>query len=204
MNIYIKPKKKANLRNKNVILIKDVADVVAKGDEAKKIEKIKLQSLSVKEKTANYLVSVTDIIKKINSAYPNATVNNVGESDTWVHCVYREKQEKPLFLWLRVAIISIILFIGASTAIMSFHTDGQIPKIFERFYLMFYGVEKTNPAIITIPYSIGLAAGIILFYNHFFGKKITDDPTPIEVEIETYEEDVTKTMIDLMENRNDS
>ncbi|MCL1863034.1 MAG: stage V sporulation protein AA [Defluviitaleaceae bacterium] len=204
MNIYIKPKKKADLRNKNVILISDVADIVAKGDEAKKIEKMKLKSLDKKEEMANYLVSVTDIIKKINAAYPNATINNVGEMDTWVHCIHREKQEKPVFLWLRVAIISLVLFIGAATAIMSFHTDGQIPKIFERFYLMFYGVEKTNPAIITIPYSIGLAAGIILFYNHFFGKKITDDPTPIEVEIETYESDVTKAMIELMDNRNDS
>ncbi|MCL1883974.1 MAG: stage V sporulation protein AA [Defluviitaleaceae bacterium] len=204
MDIYIKPKKKAQLLNKHEILIKDVADIVAKGDEASKIEKIKLKSLKGDEGSKNYLISVTDIIKKISATYPNATINNVGEMDTWVHCVSRKEREKPFYLWLRVGVISLILFVGAATAIMSFHTDGQIPKIFERFYTMIYGTELKNPPIITIPYSIGLAVGIIVFYNHFMGRKITDDPTPIEVEIETYEKEVTEAMVELMENRDGS
>jgi len=204
LDIYIKPKKKAQLLNKHEILIKDVADIVAKGDEASKIEKIKLKSLKGDEGSKNYLISVTDIIKKISATYPNATINNVGEMDTWVHCVSRKEREKPFYLWLRVGVISLILFVGAATAIMSFHTDGQIPKIFERFYTMIYGTELKNPPIITIPYSIGLAVGIIVFYNHFMGRKITDDPTPIEVEIETYEKEVTEAMVELMENRDGS
>ena len=61
--------------------------------------------------------------------------------------------------------------------------------------------EKTNPALINIPYSIGLAVGIIVFYNHFMGKKLTDDPTPIEVEMELYDRDVTDTMVDALSQR---
>lgn len=200
MNIYIKPKKKASLLNRQEILIGDVADVIAKGDEAKKICQIKLRSLDKGE--SNYVVSVTDIIKKIASAYPAATINNVGQSDTWVHAVWRKRGGPPL-LWLRVAAISLILFFGAATAIMSFHTDGQIPQIFEHWHEIIFGTTRENPPIIAIPYAIGLAAGIIFFYNHFFGKKITDEPTPIEVEMETYEKEVTETVVGRAENPDD-
>jgi stage V sporulation protein AA len=70
---------------------------------------------------------------------------------------------------------------------------------------MFFGYEKENPAIIAVPYSIGLGLGIIVFYNHFFSRKITDDPTPIEVEMELYENDVTDALVDIIsEGSNDS
>jgi stage V sporulation protein AA len=199
MEIYIKPKKKAALLNREEILIGDVCEVVAPSASETKIVRMKLKN--IEQGKQNHLISVTDIIKQIRKEYPNSTINNVGEADTWVHSVWRNRREMPAFLWLKVAFVSIVLFVGAATAIMSFHTDGQIPKIFERYYTMFYGVEMTNPPIIAIPYSIGLAVGIMVFYNHFMGRKITDDPTPIEVEIETYEKEVTEAMVELMEKR---
>ncbi|MCL2047327.1 MAG: stage V sporulation protein AA [Defluviitaleaceae bacterium] len=202
MTIYIKPKKKAILADKFQILIKDVADVVAKGDEGEKIGQLKLVTIKHDaEKTKNYAISVTDIIKKITQAYPNAAVNNVGELDTWVHCTFGKAKDKPLFMWLRVCVVSLILMVGAATAIMAFHTDGQIPKVFERYYSMLYGTESKNPPIIAIPYCIGLALGIVVFYNHFMGKKISDDPTPIEVEIEQYNTQVTEAVIEMIEKQ---
>ncbi|MCL2577812.1 MAG: stage V sporulation protein AA [Defluviitaleaceae bacterium] len=201
MEIYIKPKKKAALLNREDILIGDVADVVAPAASETKIIRMKLRDIDGGKGAKNYLVSITDIIKKISKEYPDATINNVGEMDTWVHTTTRKRSEVPLFLWLRVAFISLVLFIGAATAIMSFHTDGQIPKIFEKYHSMFFGTEKKNPPIIAVPYAIGLALGIMVFYNHFMGRKITDDPTPIEVEIEAYEKEVTEAMIELIEKR---
>jgi len=197
LDIYIKPKKKADLLNRHDVTVGDVADIVAKGDEAKKIKKIRLQKLDKGDK--NYAVSVTDIIKKIAAAYPGATINNVGESDTWVHAVWREKREQPFFLWARIAFVSLVLFFGATTAIMAFHTDSQIPRVFERWHTLIFATHQSNPPIIAIPYAIGLAVGIIFFYNHFFGRKITDDPTPIEVEIEMYEKDITEAMVERMD-----
>ena len=46
-----------------------------------------------------------------------------------------------------------------------------------------------------VSYSIGLAAGIIIFFNHIGGRRLTKDPTPIEVEMAIYEEDVEKALI---------
>ena len=38
--------------------------------------------------------------------------------------------------------------------------------------------------------------GIIVFYNHFGGKRITKDPTPMEVQMRQYENDVNTTLVD--------
>jgi len=202
IDIYIKPAKKASISEKREILIQDVADVVAPAKIADKVNKLSLVNIHQdNEKKKSYLVSVTDIIKKINKAYPDYTVNNVGEIDTLVQYSSHKSHDRPVLKWLRVALVAMVLFIGSATAIMSFHNDGQMPKIFETYYRIFYGVERTNPRIISIPYSIGLAVGIFVFYNHFMGKKITDDPTPIEVEMELYENDVTDTVVEVLSQR---
>jgi len=202
MDIYIKPKKKVSLSNQPSIAISDVAEVVATKEITKKINKMVLQSVDTdSKKKQNYLISVTDIITTIKKTYPDYTINNVGEMDTWVQYLAKKSPDSTWFKWLKVAFVVVVLFIGSSTAIMSFHTDGQMPKIFENYYKIFFGEEKSNPAIINIPYSIGLALGIVVFYNHFLGKKITDDPTPIEVEMEQYDREVTETMIDALSQR---
>ena len=199
MDIYIKPKKKVSLSSRKVIVVNDVCDIVASKDVTARVKKLNLVYISDDgEQKKNYVVSVTDIIKAIKKVYPDATVNNVGEMDTLVNYAAEKSHDKPWLKWLKIAAIVVILFFGSSTAIMSFHTDGQMSKIFERYYSMFYGEEKSNPAILNVPYSIGLALGIIVFYNHFMGKKITDDPTPIEVEMEKYDKDVTEAMVDMI------
>jgi len=199
VDIYIKPKKKVSLSSRRAILVRDVCDVVAAKDVTAKIKKLHLVSIKNDgEYKKNYIVSVTDIITVITQSYPNSTVSNVGEMDTLVQYAAEKSRDNSVLKWLKIAAVVILLFFGSSTAIMSFHTDGQIPKIFERYYSMFFGEERENPAIVNVPYSIGLALGIIVFYNHFMGKKLTDDPTPIEVEMEKYDNDVTETMVDMI------
>lgn len=197
MDIYIKPVKKANLSEVNKIVIEDVAEVIADKD-SKKIKKMKLMDINIDGKKANFLISVTDIIKLIKKAYPEATVNNVGAQDTVVQYRAHISEDAAWWKWSKIAFVVLVLVAGSSTAIMSFHTDGQIPKVFENYYQIFFGEQITNPLIINIPYSIGLALGIVVFFNHFMGKKITDDPTPIEVEMALYETEVNETVIDIL------
>jgi len=202
MDIYIKPAKKVTLSEQSAITIKDVAEIIATADVAEKVEKMKLMDIGQDgELKKSYLVSVTDIIKIIKKTYPDYTVNNVGEMDTLVQYAAKKSRDRTWLKWLRVAFVVVVLFLGSATAIMSFHTDGQMHKIFENYYRMFYGESRSNPKIINIPYSIGVAIGIIVFYNHFMGKKITDDPTPIEVEMELYEKDVTETVVEVLNQR---
>ena len=58
------------------------------------------------------------------------------------------------------------------------------------------GTESDGFTAIEISYSIGLAAGIIIFYNHIGGKRLTSDPTPLEVEMRNYERDVNQAIVE--------
>ena len=204
MDIYIKPVKKATLAEVDKITVQDVAEVIATADVAKKVRAMKLMDIDIQGKKANFLVSVTDIIKLIKKTYPEYTVNNVGAQDTVVQYATQKSHDVTWWKWLKVAFVVLILLAGSSTAIMSFHTDGQIPQVFNNYYRIFFGEQTSNPLIINIPYAIGLAVGILVFFNHLMGKKMTDDPTPIEVEMALYETEINETVIDALNTQKSS
>ena len=43
--------------------------------------------------------------------------------------------------------------------------------------------------------------GIIVFYNHFSKKRLTKDPTPIEVELKKYNQDLNSAKVDMAEEK---
>ena len=47
-----------------------------------------------------------------------------------------------------------------------------------------------------IAYSVGIGLGVVFFFNHFGPRKLTQDPTPMEVEMRVYEDQVNTTLID--------
>ena len=79
---------------------------------------------------------------------------------------------------------------------MAFHNDIAISELFNGIHKMITGVESNGHSILEFSYSIGLCIGIIVFFNHIGGKRITKDPTPIEVEMRIYEDEVNQTLID--------
>ena len=200
MDIYLKLKKKVSLSGVSQITIKDVAEVVATADVAAKLEPTKVLTVDP-QRRMSYLVSVTDVIKLVKKAYPDAGVSSLGETDAWVDYCPTHTHESAWLRWGKIALVSVILFVGSATAIMSFHNDAEIPKVFQGVFEMIFGYKNENPTLIEVPYSIGLALGIIVFFNHAFGRKITDDPTPIEVQMSIYDGEVSDTVIDIMERQ---
>lgn len=200
MDIYIKPNEKITITGRKIVYLKDVGELWIPGQSSASLENLVVfQIPEDTEKT--YLLSVMDIIKAITLKFTDATVNNVGETD--ILLVYQQKRQQSNKPWLysKIAFISLVLFAGASTSIMSFHSDAQIPKIFQNYYYIFFGEYNDMPLILAIPYTIGLGVGIILFFNHFSKKYITKDPTPIEIEMTTYEKEANTSMIDAL-NKN--
>lgn len=197
MDIYIKPAKKASIAEKKSVHIKDIAEVYAPDNLLKHIKNIKLLEIKNDEKR-NYLITIIDIINAIDKALPGHTINNVGEIDTIVEYSPKRHKENKLLKICKIIFVTIILAGGSATAIMSFHSDAQMSTVFENYYYIFFNEKVENPIVIDLPYSIGLAVGIIVFFNHFSGKKITEDPTPIEVEMSTYESEVTDNIIDTL------
>lgn len=52
-------------------------------------------------------------------------------------------------------------------------------------------------------YSVGLVVGILIFFNHFGKKRFTVDPTPMEVQMRLYENDIQTTLVEDAARRKD-
>ena len=90
----------------------------------------------------------------------------------------------------------LISFFGTGFTIMAFHNDISINRLFSRVYEQVMGYTPQGYTILEIAYSLGLTVGIIVFFNHIGGRRLTKDPTPIEVEMRVYETDVNKALIE--------
>ncbi len=203
IEIYVKPVKKLSVSEQNIIRISDICEVYTQPNLANKLKDIKI--LEIKEQVdKNYLISIIDIINVIDRSLPGHTINNLGESDVVIEYSVKNQEKNSVSKMIKIICVVIILLAGSSTAIMSFHSDAQMSKVFENYYYIFFNERVENPLLLDIPYSIGLAIGIIIFFNHFSGKKLTDDPTPIEVEMSLYEDNVIDTLIDSLNQEKSS
>jgi stage V sporulation protein AA len=191
----MKPVTKIFVSENKLLAIKDIAQIQAPKKISNKIETAAILDIKA-EKKCNFIISAIDIIRVITKTCPDARVINVGETDVIVTFDPNLNRKNPILTAVLIIFVTLTLLMGSATAIMSFHNDAQIPKIFRNYYKAFFNKESEKTHIIDIPYSLGLAFGIIVFFNHFLGKKLTEDPTPIEVEMVTYDADLNETIID--------
>ena len=127
--------------------------------------------------------------------YPDADVNNLGENDFIVDYILEKKHSKFL-QGLLIAFVAAFTFVGSMYAIMAYNNDVSTIEIFEKVYEIFGADNAQQVKLLEITYAVGLALGIIIFYNHFAGVRLSGEPTPIEVEMDKYEKDVDDTLID--------
>lgn len=200
MDIYIKPAKKATLAERSNVFLCDLADVIAPDNVLEQVKNLQLTKVHEGTKR-KYLISVTDMIKAITQKFPNATVNNVGEMETLLEYSPKAHSTNLLWMWVKIIFVSLVLMVGSATAIMGFYSDAQMARVFEKFHELIFGFQSSRPLIIEIPFTIGLGLGIVGFFNHFAGKKITDDPTPIQVQMSAYENEVSDTLINTLSMR---
>lgn len=196
MDIYLHLDEKVQVIGKKIVFLHDLGEIYISGKPTNALGKLAVFYIP-KSQDSSYLLSVIDIVRVIHQTYPNATINNLGCAEVILEYHAKVKQKSKIFELCKVAFVSLVLFAGAATTIMSFQTDGQVPQIFINYYEMFYGVAPAEaPLILSIPYSIGLGVGVILFFNHFSKISITDDPTPIEIEMTTYETEANACIAD--------
>lgn len=195
MDIYISPHRKTTVTKKKLIQLRDIAQVSAPGHTQRQAEEIIVFKIS-KDIKANYIISVMDIIKAVLKVFPQATISNQGEESMVLQFLPEDYKENKLWNFVKVAVVALTLFIGSSITIMSYHEDVGMAQIFSTIEEMFTGVKTNNPNWISIPYSIGIGLGIIVFYNQFGAKKLTDDPTPIEIEMSKYDKEIDDCLVD--------
>jgi len=157
----------------------------------KKLEKILVYDL---KDNKVQVVGILEIIEKIEKEAPDLEIVNLGECEFIIQ-VANGKQPNKVLETIKLIGISLVVFLGSAFSIMTFNEDASVEEVMQRIYLLVMGKEQTSGTVLEVSYSIGLALGIMIFYNHLFRKGKRLDPTPIQVEMRTYEQDVNDTII---------
>ncbi len=143
-----------------------------------------------------YMFTITKVYEGIHKIYPNIVIENLGERDFIVDFELPDKKEKgKIWEYTKAAFVSLIVFFGAAFTIITFNEDVSVGEVFDKVYRLIMGVEKQGGSLVELGYAVGLPVGILVFYNHFRRKDIKNDPTPIQVEMRTYEDQVNKALI---------
>ncbi len=144
------------------------------------------------------VVTVMKLIEIINNEFENLTIEAIGNSETIIY--YDSGRKKGTFKQrAKVIFLMLIAFFGTAFSIMSYNQDSGTYGLLENLYTTFTGNTPDSLtasfAIGIICYCVGLAIGMIVFFNRGINKKLTDDPTPLQVQMRLYEQDVNKCIV---------
>ena len=173
------------------VYVSDVAEIVCRNDQKKEqIRNIAIHSFGISDRD---VVTALYIVNEIEKQVRDVVVVPLGAENVILE---RNKNKQPsrLFEIVKVIFVSMVCFFGTGFTIMAFHNDIGIRGVFEQISSLITGTEGLGVMILEISYAFGLTAGILLFFNHIGKRRITKDPTPIEVSMRNYEDDVNKTL----------
>ena len=123
------------------------------------------------KKPGRYVMSVSDLLKKIQKREPSIDISPIGETDFII--TYRiSSATGKIFRYVKILFVCLVSFFGAAFSIMTFNNDVDLGSLFDQFYTLVMG--KSSDGRI----------------------KLTDDPTPMQVQMRTYEDDVNRTLIE--------
>lgn len=132
-------------------------------------------------------LSALDCAAALQKAYPQETITMLGADICYVHRVHADRPDH--WKWLRTIAAFTILLMGSALGLSWFHSDVDMPAAQMLVYRFLTGQEVRDPLLITVPYCIGVALGVAVFYA-LPSRKAT---TPLEVKLTQYQEDMEQT-----------
>lgn len=147
-----------------------------------------------KKSARRCVISSLKLVELMEEECSDISVQIVGEPDVlveWVDVAKRKSWQQ----WFKTVFVCLVSFFGTAFTIMAYHNDVGINEVFTEIYKIVMNREPQGLNVLEVSYSVGLAAGIIIFFNHVGGRRLSKDPTPIEVAMRNYEEDVDKALI---------
>lgn len=192
--LYIKGDRNVEVTKQNVTL-GDILEIECSDSAVlAKVKTLRLLKIQ-EEKEQRFVISVLKIISCIHEQYPRIEVQNLGEEDI---IVTYENQKTPPVFWhiIKTIFVAAVIFCGAAFSIMAFNNDVSVTQLFGQIYQMVMGKESNGFTVLEVTYSIGMAIGILIFFNHFGKKRFTVDPTPMEVQMRLYENDIQTTLVE--------
>lgn len=185
------------LVNNRKVTIGDIASIFCTDLDIKNtVSKIEITTLT-NTKQDQVVISAMKLIELISMAYKDIIIENIGETETIVYykntSITKKYEEK-----FKALLLMILAFFGTSYSIMAYNCDVGTDELLEKLYTLFTGkteISSTGLLIAALGYSIGLCIGLIIFFNHGINTKNEDDPTPLQVQMRMYEQDVNSCII---------
>lgn len=197
MVIYVMAKQNVEAKN-DEILLGDVASIYCEDS----VVRAKANTLRIHKfregQEPRAVISMMKIIEMLTELVPGIKVVSIGEKAIVLEKISEKKYNGKAVPW-KIALVAAVSFFGTAFTIMAFHNDIGISDVFSRTYEMVTGKKSSGCTMLEISYSLGLCLGIVVFYNHIGGRRITKDPTPLEVEMKIYEQNVNMTLVETAE-----
>jgi len=207
VTVYIKPDKNTEVCQ-NEVFLHQITEIWCRDKMLEaKCKDLKVMTIDSHQEE-RYVIPSIKLVELIQQVDTRVEVNNLGAQDVIID--YQPNAHKiGRWDWVKTALVCLIVFFGGAFAIMTFNNDGSVSDIFKDVDRLIAGneqreenSEESNNAdksmgvlILEISYSVGLILGVTIFFNHFGKRKVTLDPTPIEVQMRLYEEQVETTVI---------
>lgn len=188
--IYIRMRNHVQARLHQKVYLDELAQIIAPESILPSLKGLVVHQVTEKDKNI-VIIDAMKVIKQITSSIKHAEVQTIGPAQTIIKVALQKKGASlPFFL-----LIWFLLFFGSAMAIMNFHEDVSMKSVQEKLYTMITGNKESKPLLFQIPYSIGLGLGMILFFNHVFKKRLNEEPSPLEVEMFNYQQDLDNYMV---------
>ena len=192
--LYIQTEKNVEVQSPEIYL-QDVAKLTCKDSKVlNRRNKVRKVFSIPNGEPGRYVVSAVDLVHAIAKEEPNVDITHIGEANLVV-TYEKAKHQQKWYSWLKTLLVCVLTFFGGAFSIMTFNTDVDTANLFSKIYTQFTGEIATGPTILEFTYSVGIGIGVVFFFNHFWKGKLTQDPTPVEVQMRLYEDDVNKTLI---------
>lgn len=183
--VYLRIRKSLEVNQLKRIKLKDIALVSTTSKQKEILEETPIYNISPKDRNI-IIIDSFFVIDHLNKRFSELEFQPIGPTQTIIR-INRQKRKPPILI---VAIVWMILFIGTAMTIMNFHYDVSMQEVQQKLHYLLTGEENKFPLWIQVPYSFGLGIGMLLFLNHWFKKRINEEPSPLEVELFNYQQDL--------------
>ncbi|GFZ89295.1 stage V sporulation protein AA [Paenibacillus marchantiophytorum] len=188
--LYIRLRRKASVRKGNVVKLNQIAQIIVEPEYEDALNGLIIHKPQ-HEDGNRVLIDMMLIVRKVKNLFPELQIEHFGEPHVLLEIYSDNKKASPVLIGL----VWLLLFIGSGLAIMNFHADVSMLVVHQRIYELMTGKKVEHPLILQIPYSLGIGVGMVIFFNHLFKKKFNEEPSPLEVEMFMYQENINHYVI---------
>lgn len=185
--VYIRLRYRVQVHERKKIYLGEIAKLIGPKQIIERMQSIQMYEITKSDHNI-IIIDYVQVIERVLTEVSDLELQGVGPTQTIIEVL--PKQKKVHFALF--VIVWMLLFVGAALTIMNFHEDVSMRSVHQKLYTIITGQYVNKPLILQIPYSIGLGLGMVLFFNHFFKKRFNEEPSPLEVEMFNYQQDLDR------------